>query len=79
MIIFKLIIRIILQTRRYLGWILGVSFMFYFYTQKNVVVEVPVNRQEIINDKTLEDASHDISINKENIYSDLNLFVHSVF
>ena len=79
MIIFKLIIRIILQTRRYLGWILGVSFMFYVYTQKNVVVEVPVNRQEIINDKTLEDASHDISINKENIYSDLNLFVHSVF
>ena len=79
MIIFKLIIRIILQTRRYLGWILGVSFLFYVYTQKNVVVEVPVNRQEIINDKTLEDASHDISINKENIYSDLNLFVHSVF
>ena len=79
MIIFKLIIRIILQTRRYLGWILGVSFMFYVYTQKNVVVEVPVNRQEIINDKALEDASHDISINKENIYSDLNLFVHSVF
>ena len=68
-----------MQTRRYLGWILGVSFMFYVYTQKNVVVEVPVNRQEIINDKTLEDASHDISINKENIYSDLNLFVHSVF
>ena len=79
MIIFKLIIRIILQTRRYLGWILGVSFMFYVYTQKNVVVEVTVNKQEIINDKTLEDASHDISINKENIYSDLNLFVHSVF
>ena len=68
-----------MQTRRYLGWILGVSFMFYVYTQKNVVVEVPVNRQEIINDKALEDASHDISINKENIYSDLNLFVHSVF
>ena len=67
-----------LQTRRYLGWILGVSFMYYVYTQKNVV-EVPVDRQEIIDDKTLEDASHDISINKENIYSDLNLFVHSVF
>ena len=62
-----------MQTRRSLFWIFAASLMFYVYTKKNIVVDTPVGRQEIINQtKTLEEAPS-LSVNQEKIIQNVKL------
>ena len=58
------------QIKRCLCWILGVSLLFYFFTKKDIV-DIPVDRQEIINQsKTGQETRLALSVNEENINSE---------
>ena len=58
------------QIKRCLCWILGVSLLFYFFTKKDIV-DIPVDRQEIINQsKTGQETRLALSVNEENMNSE---------
>ena len=64
-----------LQIKRCLCWILGVSLLFYFFTKKDIV-EIPVDRQEIINQsKTGQETNLALSVNEESVNFEYDNFI----